>query len=78
MILLCRHCGKPDDQHHGFEPRHMPVGCVCTPGEWIDPVPAPCSCYVPRQGVASSCARCEHDEACHKVSANQPIADTAM
>lgn len=64
MSKVCIHCGRAEDDHHEFEAKAMPPGCVCPPGEWRDDVPAPCAEY---QGDKwGQCARCEHDKACHR------------
>ena len=63
MQKVCKHCGKPEAEHHDYEPT-MPEGCVCDPGEWGDNVTEPCEEY---QGEGGQyCKRCEHDKACHK------------
>lgn len=64
MRKVCIRCGLPEDQHHDYEPS-MPDGCVCAPGEWGDDVQEVCDKYVATSGGAY-CARCEHDEVCHK------------
>lgn len=63
-MIVCKNCGLPDFEHCLFEPRVIPEGCVCPPGEWkIDPIPAPCDHY---QGDGQKCCvNCEHDERCH-------------
>lgn len=61
--IVCRHCGKPDDEHCWFEAA-MPPGCQCDPGEWGDAVSDVCPVH---QGPAQArCSRCEHDRACHQ------------
>ena len=63
MRKVCAHCGLPEDQHHDYEPS-LPAGCVCASGEWGEDVPEACDKY---DGNGTTyCARCEHDEACHK------------
>lgn len=63
-MTLCRHCNKPESEHHAFEAQERPQGCVCDPGTWGGgPVGDICKLYV---GNGSTyCKTCEHDEACH-------------
>ena len=68
-MILCKKCGEPKENHcDGFEAA-MPVGCVCSPGEWFDNAVTPiCSAYL--GNGAQHCGICEHDAACH-VTASQ-------
>ena len=62
---VCKHCGGTKEAHHDYEPS-MPEGCECNPGEWGDTVNDICAEY---QGNGITvCAKCEHDEECHKGS----------
>jgi hypothetical protein len=65
---LCRHCRKPESDHHEFEPWVAPEGCVCDPGTWtttngtiVTPI---CSEY--KQYGDGYCITCGHDRECHK------------
>ena len=62
MKVLCRICGKAESEHHEFQSKVMPEGCVCAPGEWDEEVPLPCNAFA----GSDRCDNCEHDEACHK------------
>lgn len=61
---ICIHCGLTEDQHHAFEAKPMPVGCVCDSGTWGNSINDVCDEY--RGDGHTYCGRCEHDHACHK------------
>lgn len=64
MADVCIHCGQTEDQHHAFEAKQMPTGCVCDPGTWGETVAEVCDAY---QGDGRTyCGQCEHDRACHQ------------
>lgn len=66
MTDLCKHCGKPESEHHAFEAVERPVGCVCDPALWRTelPIPPVCGEYVSFDDD-DACRHCEHDRACH-------------
>lgn len=61
----CRHCDRPRDEHHEFDPK-MPDGCVCDPGTWQPHVPGP-ACEAHQGDPLEYCERCEHEHACHEM-----------
>ena len=66
MTLLCRYCGKTEDEHCFTFVPVMPDGCQCDYGSWRGAAnirPA-CAQYV--GNGEQYCATCEHDKACHK------------
>ena len=65
MTALCRHCNKPESEHHEFEAYVVPVGCKCDLTEWnADPGPI-CAAYDDGEGWGN-CNKCEHLRECHK------------
>jgi hypothetical protein len=65
---VCKHCGDIEEAHHDYEPT-MPDDCVCRPDEWGEIITDVCHEYQEQTGPFSEkgrCAKCEHDEACHK------------
>ena len=65
--LPCIHCGKPRADHHEYESKELPAGCVCSPGEWlVEEVPPACEEFEPMDVESDICAHCEHEEPCHK------------
>lgn len=61
MADLCKHCGKPESEHHAFEAR---AGCACFRKSDTQPFPPPCGKYVAMAYSYSWCI-CGHDAACH-------------
>lgn len=64
MADLCKHCGKSESEHHAFEVRAIPAGCVCADGWPVGDVPAICDSFE-SWTTARWCINCEHDRACH-------------
>ena len=72
MIAIdnCRHCGKPESEHHEFVPWKRVPGCKCNPRDWRSwPAPTPCRAYAIDPGNLGLCRECEHPVECH---ARQP------
>jgi hypothetical protein len=72
MTAFCKHCGKDESDHHEFEARIAPKGCMCEPGTWslMDEIPDVCEHYVRsipniQMDNYGYCQNCEHDKACH-------------
>lgn len=65
MADLCKHCGKTESEHHAFNAREIPRGCVCEPRDWGDPNNIPPVCRSYEADGWGLCKRCEHDAACH-------------
>lgn len=63
-MSVCIHCGLTEDQHHSFDAKPTPAGCVCDPGTWGDVIDAICEEYHGDGRIY--CARCEHDPGCHR------------
>lgn len=65
MTALCRHCNKPESEHHEFEAYVVPVGCKCDPREWKDDTPLPiCGRYFEHTEFRD-CVTCQHPRECH-------------
>ena len=66
--MKCKHCGKPEAEHHAFEALTAPEGCVCAIGTWHEPPGPVCEAF--QLGPAAYCRpgycwNCAHDKACH-------------
>jgi hypothetical protein len=63
--MTCKHCGKPEAEHHEFEANVRPEGCVCDLGTWLPLSPGHiCGGFIGETDNAY-CAECMHDKACH-------------
>lgn len=62
MTALCRHCRRPEGEHHVFEAGEA-VRCVCVMR--LAPVKVPCLEFRRHRKGYNFCDVCEHDEACH-------------
>lgn len=63
MKMVCKLCGKPEEDHCVFEPM-MPEGCICDPGEWSGEINMVCDQFVGDKKYP--CRVCEHDYQCHR------------
>ncbi len=61
--IVCAVCGKPESEHHAFEPL-MPDGCICLHVEWGSEVMPICDHY--HGDGEGRCVECRHDKGCHK------------
>jgi len=65
-MSICRHCGMGEDEHHAFEAREQPAGCVCDPATWHSRgFRLPPACAEHQGDPEQNCTRCEHDRECH-------------
>lgn len=63
MTTLCRHCNKPEREHHEFQPSRP--GCVCDP-PWFDEIDPICGEFKEAVGMwEGRCETCRHDRECH-------------
>ena len=62
--IPCKHCGKPENEHHEFEP-NWPSWCKCDPHTW-GKLPSPV-CAEFTGDDDQYCSTCEHDKACHTI-----------
>lgn len=61
--VVCKHCGKAEDEHCVFDPRTAPEYCVCDLLTWdVDKVSDACDEY---EGTGKMCRKCAHDKQCH-------------
>lgn len=67
MADLCKHCQRPESEHHRFEARRvkLPNGCVCNRGVHSNGVLRPVCNGFKRSRSATWCLICFHDRACH-------------
>lgn len=69
--MTCRHCGRPEAEHHDYEPVVDSDGetvallaCGCDPTTWnYKPVPVPCATFGAHGSL--ECWYCGHPRACH-------------
>ena len=73
---FCIHCGKPEDEHHGYEGIFVPAECKCDPNGWlVDRVPDICDAFDDtHKADADQCGKCSHGPECHPTA----IARTAL
>ena len=65
MDDLCKHCGKPESEHHAFVKLWpAPKGCQCA-RTWSRTIPAICAQYIAPFTSEDHCVVCHHDHACH-------------
>ena len=62
----CKHCGKPESEHHAFVPFIVPDRCECNPNDWLNPNDIPPVCNKFELGEYDLCKHCEHPKECHK------------
>lgn len=63
-MSLCLICGRPEHEHHEYQPRLLPDGCKCDDGTWGAVIAPICTQYL--GDLKGYCQTCEHDKACHK------------
>jgi hypothetical protein len=66
---ICKICGRPEEEHHAFDPVVAPDGCECDPlfmvvafGRFF----SVCDKFETSQDSDIICRKCMHPERCHK------------
>lgn len=64
-MIVCRNCGRQEEEHCLFDGVVVPDGCVCDVGTWYpNKITDICVSYTGSGG--SYCLNCEHEKGCHK------------